>query len=811
MEEEEEGECFFCGKEGHFKSECRKLKAELDGSGGSQANKASSTATGAGFLFMATQHRIPNDWIIDSGASQHMTFNRDLLDDYEDMATEKVHLADKTVLEAIGKGSVTIWVQLEGRKVSCRFRNVWFVPKLERNLLSVPRITEQGYHVVFLDQSCQVKAGNGQAILRGVKQSGIYLLQHHQHVAMVGQPQEDSKQLWHQRLGHLNMESIRKLARRGLISDIETSGSKESAQRVCEVCTDGKITRKPFPAGRATRAQEVLGIVHTDVCGPMSVISIGGEQYFTLFIDDWSRATFLYLVKKKSDVLNAFKEFEAWATTFTGRKIKILRSDNGGEYTGTAFKQFCIERGIERQFTVPYTPEQNGVAERSNRTIVEMGRCLLSQAGLEKRFWGPAVRTAAYLRNRCPSAALEDGKTPFELFTGQKLSLEHLRTFGCVAYAHLPAQKRDKLDSKALKCIFIGYSSERKAYRLYHFDSGRILDSRDVVFDENAFWNDQKQLETVPETSPVQIIEEDTAEDMPARSMDSDDEEDEEEDAEAPQLPQRRKSSLPVPSRTSNRVRTAPGEWWKASSNTGAVAFAVGTMQDEPRSYQEALHCEESKQWEKAIADELASLEKNGTWELVELPPGRKTVGCKWVFKKKLGADGTVERFKARLVAKGFSQQPGLDFQETFAPVAKFSSVRLLLSLAASLDLEIHQLDVKTAFLNGVVEEEIYMEQPEGCIAPGNENLVCRLKKSLYGLKQAPRAWNQHFDGFMQSQGFKRCKSESCIYFCKTSAGSIIYLLVYVDDLIIATKDIGLMENNKREPSGQNRIDAHPL
>jgi len=166
---------------------------------------------------------------------------------------------------------VTIWVQLEGRKVSCRFRNVWFVPKLERNLLSVPRITEQGYHVVFLDQSCQVKAGNGQVILRGVKQSGIYLLQDHQNVAMVGQAQADSIQLWHQRLGHLNMESVRKLARRGLI---EAGGSKESGHGICEVCTDGKITRKPFPTGRATSVKSGLearfwGSLHLLHCGEM--------------------------------------------------------------------------------------------------------------------------------------------------------------------------------------------------------------------------------------------------------------------------------------------------------------------------------------------------------------------------------------------------------------------------------------------------------------------------------------------------------------------------------------------------------------
>ena len=807
------GKCFYCGKEGHFKSDCRKMKAEMGGggSGGSQANKASSSASSGGFAFMATHKAATREpksikWIIDSGASQHMTYSKDQLEDYEEMEMQSVHLADKTVLEAIGKGTATIWTRVGGNNVPCRIKNVWLVPKLERSLLSVTRIVQHGYSVIFTPQSCLITAQNGQHVLKAVDNGGIYLISSGtaQNVALMGSIKEDSH-LWHRRLGHLNMDSVKQLTTRGLIS---ASGSLRN--QICEVCIDSKITRKPFPLGRATRAQEALGLVHTDVCGPMSVVSIGGASYFTIFIDDWSRATFLYLLKRKSDVLDAFKQFEAWATTTMGKKLKILRSDNGGEYISGAFNSLCLEKGIQRQFTVPYTPQQNGVAERANRTLVEMGKCLLRQANLKKRFWGEAVRTAAYLRNRCPSSALEGGKTPLELFSGQKLDLGHLRTFGCIAYAHLEAQKRDKLDSKAIKCLFIGYSDERKAYRLYNIESGRVLESRDVIFDENTFLDDLG----ASETSEIIEIDHDHEEDIPELIEDSEDEGDDENDGETTetrserpqrsQQPQKRRSSLPVPTRSSNRTRNAPREWWKTSGSSGAVAYASMALQNEPRTFKEALESVEAKQWEQAIQDELESLERNNTWELVKLPAGRKPVGCKWVFKKKLGADGTVERFKARLVAKGFSQQPGMDFQDTFAPVAKFSSVRLLLSLAASQNLEIHQMDIKTAFLNGVLEEEIYMEQPEGCIAPGTENLVCRMKKSLYGLKQAPRAWNQRLDASLQRFGFKKCSSDHCMYTWNgTGNTGMVYLLVYVDDLIIATKDLETLQTVKQHLKDQ--------
>jgi hypothetical protein len=217
------------------------------------------------------------------------------------------------------------------------------------------------------------------------------------------------------------------------------------------------------------------------------------------------------------------------------------------------------------------------------------------------------------------------------------------------------------------------------------------------------------------------------------------------------------------------------------------VAYALSVAEEiegaEPSNYSEAIISADGNNWMAAMHDEMESLEKNGTWDLVQLPKGKKTICCKWIFKRK------EERYKARLVAKGYSQIPGINFNDVFSPVVKHTSIRTLFSIVAMHDYELEQLDVKPAFLHGELEEVIYMDQPEGFVVPRKENLVCRLKKSLYGLKQSPRQWYRRFDSFMISHGFKRSDYDSCVYL-KTVNGSAIYLLLYVDDMLIAAKDI---------------------
>ena len=224
--------------------------------------------------------------------------------------------------------------------------------------------------------------------------------------------------------------------------------------------------------------------------------------------------------------------------------------------------------------------------------------------------------------------------------------------------------------------------------------------------------------------------------------------------------------------------------------------FCAFTIEEDPINLQEALSSLDADFWQEAINDEMDSLESNKTWHLVDLPPGCKSIGCKWVLKKKLKPDGTIDKYKARLVAKGFRQKENIDFFDTFSPVTRITSIRVLISLASIHNLLIHQMDVKTAFLNGELDEEIYMDQPEGFVVHGQEHKVCKLDKSLYGLKQAPKQWHEKFDNLIISNGFKVNESDKCIYY-KSENDICTIICLYVDDLLIFGSNIHAINSVK--------------
>ena len=466
----------------------------------------------------------------------------------------------------------------------------------------------------------------------------------------------------------------------------------------------------------------------------------------------------------------------------TGEKLKSLRTDNGGEYVSTEFKSYLSKEGIKHELTVPKTPEQNGVAERMNRTIVETARSMLAEAKLPRKFWAEAVSTAVYLRNRSPTTAVE-GMTPHESLTGEKPHVGILRVFGCLAYAHIPKDERQKFDSKARRCIFLGYGCNTKGYRLYDISRTKVILSRDVIFNE-AKRGIEKESKPVIEGESESVVEKefsgpprevllpDTSDDEPVNGQDTPAVHEDVPIAnlEEPVVVQ----EVPANGRP-QRVRRPPdrlGEW-----------VQIVHTKPQPSSVREAMSGPDKEKWLDAMEMEMDSLHGNQVWDLVELPKERKIVGSKWVFKEKLGADGTTERYKARLVAQGFSQQYGLDYDETFSPVVRSESVRTLIALAARDNMYLHQLDVTTAFLNGTLREEVFMKQPEGFVKKGQEHLVCKLKKSIYGLKQSPRCWNTALDEHLGKIGFIQSANDPCIYI--SSKGSVA-LAVYVDDIIIA-------------------------
>ena len=323
------------------------------------------------------------------------------------------------------------------------------------------------------------------------------------------QPDTD-RYLWHCRFGHLRMDNVNKLIEGNMVSGMD-GVSNTSKNNFCEACAKGKQHRCANPKTANYRANEPFKLVHSDVCGPMPVSSLGGSRYYVSFIDDYSRYTFVYFMKNKNEVLEKFKEFHTYAMNVTGRPIKILRSDNGGEYSSKEFESFLKKNGIVHQLGVPYNPAQNGVAERMNRTIVESTQSMLSHAQMPNEFWAEAVNTSVYVRNRSPTTSLS-GITPYECLFKKKPDVSNLRVFGCVAYVHIPNNQRKKLDAKSKKSIFMGYPEGVKGYKLYDPISRKFTCSRDVIFLEKNFHdfdvhNSSNFDDRVDEDIPVMIQE----------------------------------------------------------------------------------------------------------------------------------------------------------------------------------------------------------------------------------------------------------------------------------------------------------------
>ena len=420
---------------------------------------------------------------------------------------------------------------------------------------------------------------------------------------------------------------------------------------------------------------------------------------------------------------------------------------------------------------------------------------MLSDAKLPKNFWAEALSTANYIINRTPTASL-DFLTPYEILNGKIPNIGHLKVFGCVCYMHIDKELRNKLDFKSRKCIFLGYSATMKAYRLYDCNENRIVNSRNVLFDETKNYlsvNPDPKVknanidtsvgqsevydngDTPSDTSVGQSevygndVTQSIISDGGSENFDISNSHHSETSLSDPN------DEIPLGVRRSSRTSKPPdkfGEW---------VNISVGNF--EPKTVQEALDSPESVQWKQAMENEILAMKKNEVWSLMKLPQDVKIIDNKWVFKRKVDSKGEV-KFKARLVAKGFTQEYGIDYFDISSPVARFESVRTTLAFGAKIGMEFHHMDVDSAFLNGVLTEKIYMKQPEGFVSENNPNSVCYLKKAIYGLKQASKCWNDTFHEYLMKIGFKPSLTDPCLYsYMKND--QICFIILYVDDLLI--------------------------
>ncbi|CAN1157716.1 Retrovirus-related Pol polyprotein from transposon TNT 1-94 [Linum perenne] len=601
--------------------------------------------------------------------------------------------------------------------------------------------------------------------------------------------------LWHYRLGHVAHNRIPYLRQIDDTIDTQTGFP-------CDVCHFARQKRLPFPNSNSVFLKP-FDLIHVDIWGPTPQPSYDGHRYFLTIIDDYSRLTWLLLMKLKSEARPKVQQFCVFAQTQYNGTVKVIRSDQGKEFDMPDFYQ---EKGIFHERTCVETPQQNSKVKRKHQHILYVARALRFQAKLPLDFWSDCVRHAIFLINRVPTPVLQN-KTPYEMLHSKPPSFSDLKVFGSLCYASTLANHRTKFAERARKCVSLGFTPGIKGYRLYDLNSHQVFTSRDVSFYEHIFPFNADITENTNSTtqpnSPANHIDLDfdtfpgetnhTPSQMsePATPVNGENQSEEQEmsentdqdlnqDSEEPMSETRENEEEthgePLPNlRRSHRSHRTPNylqdyhcDLLMQSSGTndtpkanpgglqGSVSYpfskvlcydslyqghkkfvlSISSVQ-EPSNYAEAI---KSADWRQAMDNELNALNENGTWSIVALPPGKRAIGNKWVYRVKYKSDGTIERFKARLVAKGFTQQEGVDYQETFAPVVKMTTIRTFIALASINKWHLQQLDINNAFLHGELEEEVYMKLPLG-LKEGAElpNAVCRLHRSLYGLKQASR------------------------------------------------------------------------
>jgi hypothetical protein len=793
--------CYICGDKGHVmdfcpqkpsvKSEINCIKRPIK----TENKEVSAKMARWSKMYSNVSYEGNNfqGWIIDSGASNHICCDKGLFSDLKRGVFGEITVANGEKVFAKGKGTVKLLIDCPEGKLETELLNVLYVPEIKSNLISVMKVAEKGFSVNFSGISCFLVGKFGKRTI-GKREDGAYKLLSVKSVCAIAENSKFCVHEWHDILAHRNLADVKKMTRYGI------NFAKCSCSDICDACIRGKMSRLPFPK-LSENAKLPLECVVSDVCGPFHVESLGKAKYYATFIDVYSGYTEVEFLRTRDEVPDKVINFIEKMKTQLGKKIHVFRSDRAAEYLGEKLQTYLKKEGIIMQCTVARSSQQNGIAERKNRTLTEAARTLLISSGLSNRLWAEAVHHANDVFNCIPSGK---GKTPMELLFNRQPNI-NFHEFGSTVYVLNTNQKR-KLHEKAQAMKYLGNDKMSKGFRVYS-PSGKVIVTRDVKFvreksNSKVIVTSEKSEEdehqkfgekNFQKFKDEDLNDDDENESVISISSSPQNEESDEinSDFQTPtganqghQSHQQQTVDLETP------VRSRPKRQVQKPNRLNYFVSQNKMNELEPSSYHEATQSPQKDQWIKAMNEELNSINENQTWEITDLPSGRKAIGSKWVFKIKRNEIGEIAQFKARLVAQGFTQKYGVDYDEVFAPVARPATLRSLLSFSGKEKYAVKQYDVKTAFLNGVLEEEIYLKQPPGFKI---DDRVFRLKKSLYGLKQAAKVWNDTLNLELGKIGFKQCETDKCL-FVLCEQNELCYLLVHVDDMLLASKSEKFIE-----------------
>ncbi|GJS70809.1 integrase, catalytic region, zinc finger, CCHC-type containing protein [Tanacetum coccineum] len=803
-------------------------------------------------------------WYLDSGCSRHMTGDRARLINFVEKFIGTVRFGNDEYAAIVGYGDYKLGDTIISR--------VYYVEGLKHNLFSVGQFCDGGLEVAFRQHSCYIRNSDMVDLLKGSRTTNLYSISLNDMmsaspVCLLTKASSTKSWLWHRRLNHLNFGTLNELARNNLVRGLPML--KYDKDHLCPSCQLGKSKKASHPLKAENTNTEVLHTLHMDLCGPMRTESINGKKYVLVIVDDYTRFGWVRFLRTKDETPQVIEKFIVKTQRALNATVRFVRTDNGTEFVNKTLDGWFESVGISHETSVPRSPQQNGVVERRNRTLMEAARTMLIFAKAPLFLWAEAVATACYTLNRSLVHTLH-GKTYYELLKGKKPNLQYFRVFGSLCYPTNDYDDVGKLKAKADIGIFVGYAPTKKAYRIYNKRTRKIQETVHVAFDEltegltsvqtssglapqqmtsvqnsteleltalqsgrsrsalvkdpeppsvpptkkqvdDLFqWFDDDEVVPIPPVVPITPVNvpaaptPENANGSPSTTViseggpavtesllphqiplpDTSDSDDEtlfdhvdsnvfdthnapETDSEAShsnsvnidvtpnnQLPHVQKWTQAHPLENIIGDKDRPVSTRKQLETDAMWCFFNEFLTHvEPKTYKQAL---EHSCWIEAMQEEIHEFERLDVWILVPCPDNILIIPLKWIFKIKLDEYGDVLKNKARLVAKGYRQEAGIDFEESFAPVARLEAIRLFIAHAASMNMVIFQMDVKTAFLNGELNEVVYVSQPEGFVDPEHPSHVYRLKKALYGLKQAPRAWYDKLSAFLIKSGFTK-------------------------------------------------------